>query len=354
MKLSIQKSKQGSYRVRWYDAFNRQCSKTFRRKVDAEVWEGQKRIERSKGEIPRGLQSFGVFSAYWLKSYGEVHHAISTQVRFSQIINQYLKPRFDHMEIGQIGFLHCSEFQTHLCRLKLSAKSINTMMSLLRKMFSDAVAWGFLDKNPAERLRSLRVQQKEILFWSFDERDRFLQLAKQRNARLHFAVAMAVFTGLRSGELMGLKRDCLDFDRREILVKRNFCKASKGIVDQTKSKLNRRIPMNDFVYELLLPFRTSKPDERICAYGLRQLDNMRAFKSLCRKASVTVIRWHDLRHTFASHLVMRGVPLAQVKSLLGHSTIAMTEKYAHLMPDTNRGVTNMILPLAGRLEDKAM
>lgn len=351
--MSIQKTKDGTYRVRWYDHLNRQCSRNFTRKLDAEVWDSQKKIEKSKGEIPRSLQTFGVFAEYWLKVYGEVHLAISTRVRFSQIIKQYFK-KFERLEIGEIRHIQCSELQTKLSEQGLKPKTNNTIMGLLRKMLQDGVNWGFISENPAKRIKNIKVQDREYSFWSFEERDRFLELSKTVNPKLYYAVSLAVFTGLRSGELMGLQRDCLDFERREITVKRILCKTSKKIVEQTKSKQIRRIPMNDVVYDLLKPLKSKPGNTRALVYGLRTWDNMKAFRRLSRLASVKELRWHDLRHTFASHLVMRGVTLAQVQALLGHSSISMTEKYTHLSPDPNKGLTNILLPDFCPKEDLAV
>lgn len=124
-------------------------------------------------------------------------------------------------------------------------------------------------------------------------------------------VVFALHTGLRQAEQFGLRWENVDFENKTITIPR------------FKNGEARRVPMNQSVIELLLQEKS-----RSDAGGFTQ----RTFRPAVEAAGVENFTWHDLRHTFASRLVMKGVDLRTVQELLGHKSIAMTLRYAHLSP----------------------
>lgn len=143
---------------------------------------------------------------------------------------------------------------------------------------------------------------------------------------------VAVHTGLRFGELVALEWVDIDFERRQVTVERNEV---GGIVGTPKNGKTRHIPMTDKVYEVL--WRRRIPQGRVFTLpdgrSVYHEAAARALERACRQARRARFGWHLFRHTFASHLVMRGVPLPAVQQLLGHSKIEMTMRYAHLAPN---------------------
>ena len=138
------------------------------------------------------------------------------------------------------------------------------------------------------------------------------------------AVLLTMNTGLRRGELLKLRWASVDFNRRLLTVEgRN-----------AKSRQTRHVPLNDEATSLLRGWQ-----EHSGGKG-RVFDITTGFKTsweaLLKRAGITRFRWHDLRHHFASRLVQRGVPLNTVRDLLGHSTVQMSLRYAHLAPDQRR------------------
>ena len=114
---------------------------------------------------------------------------------------------------------------------------------------------------------------------------------------------------------------------KHIDLKHNFI-----LLDQTKNGDRREIPINGTVRDALtgLMRRLDSPYVFVDAEGKRLKDVKRSFHTACRKAGIKDFRFHDLRHTFASHLVMAGISISTVKDLLGHKTLTMTLRYAHL------------------------
>jgi integrase len=151
-----------------------------------------------------------------------------------------------------------------------------------------------------------------------------LPLLKNFGDHLTPAVLFSINTGLRRGELFKLQWSSVDFDRRLITVEgRN-----------AKSRQTRHIPLNDEALSLLRRWREQRPYEpRVFAVATNYKNG---WKALLKRAGITNFRWHDMRHHFASRLVQRGVPLNTVRDLLGHSTVQMSLRYAHLAPDQRR------------------
>ena len=138
------------------------------------------------------------------------------------------------------------------------------------------------------------------------------------------AVLLSMNTGLRRGEVLKLRWACVDFERRLLTVEgRN-----------AKNRQTRHVPLNEEAMSALRRWREqSGSGTRLFAVatGFRT-----AWEKLLKRATITRFRWHDLRHHFASRLVQHGVPLNTVRDLLGHSSVAMSLRYAHLTPDQRR------------------
>jgi integrase len=138
------------------------------------------------------------------------------------------------------------------------------------------------------------------------------------------AVLITMNTGLRRGELLKLRWSSVDFDRRLLTVEGH----------NAKSRQTRHVPLNDEATSVLHRWHEQsggKPRVFDIATGFKT-----SWAKLLKRAAITRFRWHDLRHHFASRLVQRGVPLNTVRDLLGHGTVQMSLRYAHLAPDQRR------------------
>lgn len=152
---------------------------------------------------------------------------------------------------------------------------------------------------------------------------------------------------MRQGELKGLQWGSIDWQNQSIVVRHSWNDDTKQL-GSTKSNRERHIPMHAGVYAAL--FARKKATGHVFTKERGQpLDDdylQRRLRALCKEVGMRKIGWHTLRHTFASHLAMRGVPLNTVQALLGHSTIQMTMRYAHLAPSTLRQAIGMLGPQA--------
>ena len=205
---------------------------------------------------------------------------------------------------------------------ELSAATYNRHLSMLKAMLNKGREWGLLLENPAAPIKKRKEDGGRTRFLSTEEVQRLLDGASKTFKPL---LITALHTGMRRGELLSLLWKDVDLHSRII------------IVQQSKSGKKRMIPLDDTVHEVLkkLPSRFGKgvvfPSTR---NGKDPLTNTnKTFTRLTDKVELKDVRFHDLRHTFASHLVMSGVDLVTVQQLLGHAHINMTMRYAHLAPE---------------------
>jgi integrase len=195
--------------------------------------------------------------------------------------------------------------------------SINRELSCLRTLLTKAVEWGKLKANPCAKVRKLKENNQRARFLTKPEIERLLSVCQ---GKLRLAISILINTGMRKGELLGLKWVDLDFDRSLITLL------------NTKNGKPRHIPMNDVVKQAFLQIRLKKGISSLVFPGSKgkMWDFRTSFEIARKKAGLSDVRLHDLRHTFASHLCMSGADLMTVKELLGHSTLVMTQRYSHL------------------------
>jgi integrase len=219
------------------------------------------------------------------------------------------------------------EVLDHYRTLRLSENmapaTINREMSTLKHALSKAVEWKLLRKTAREELVAIRRYQEpdgRLRYLAREaEAERLLQACEEW---LRPIVQTALHTGMRKGELLGLTWDCVDMTHGFIRLK------------QTKNGKARALPLNETLWSLFSGLRTRLDVPWVFHddAGHRWNNVRHGFERACEAAGLTDFHFHDLRHTFASWLIMGGIPLATVSNLLGHTTPTMTLRYAHLSP----------------------
>jgi len=217
------------------------------------------------------------------------------------------------------------------------AKSINNALTVIRRMLVIARKRGLITTVP--EIDWLKVPPQEFDFLDFEEADRLLAAVDEWWRTM---VLVALRTGMRMGELIALRWQDVDLVAGKVTVKQN---AVKGRIGTPKSGKAREIALSNDTVAALKAHRHLRGPLVFCAMDGRMLKYTELRHPLwraCRKAGLRPVQWHALRHSFASHLVMRGVPLKAVQELLGHSTIQMTMRYAHLTPQVTRDAVNLL------------
>jgi integrase len=205
--------------------------------------------------------------------------------------------------------------------------SVNREIALLKHMFTKAIEWGKLTENPAKKVKLLKGEVKRVRFLMPDE---IRSLLSNCADHLEPIVTVALHTGMRKGELLGLQWPQIDFEQ--------------GIITLTDTKNNERrdIPMNETVKDTLRGIERIGENVFCNGDGETFANVRRSFETALRKSGIENFRFHDLRHTFASTLVMAGEDLNTVRELLGHKDLTMTLRYAHLAPNLKKKAVNVL------------
>ena len=223
-------------------------------------------------------------------------------------------------------------------RLKFVGKaSVNKNIGCLRAMYNKAIEWDLFDgRNPCSGIKFYRLDNKRLRFL---EREDIKRLLSNCSGHLKDIVEFAINTGMRKGEIFNLKWHDIDFRNGLIHVLK------------TKNTEKREIPLNGTVSNIL--FRVKKNPESPYVFssydGKPFNDIKKSFYTALKKSKIENFRFHDLRHTFASHLIMNGVDLLTVKELLGHKTIEMTLRYSHLSCDHKKRAVESLDPQNGTI-----
>ncbi len=203
----------------------------------------------------------------------------------------------------------------------VTPSTVNRELAVLRHLLRLAEEWGYIEKVP--RIRLGPEPQGRLRFLDEDELVRLLAACEGKASKspvLLPIVTVAVNTGMRKREILGLAWERVDFARGVLRL------------EQTKSGRRREIPMTPAVYQAL----TDLPGPKVEGLVFRKRDGSQwgsirtAFEGACREAKIEAFRFHDLRHTFASHFMMSTGDLPALQKILGHATLAMTMRYAHL------------------------
>jgi integrase len=212
--------------------------------------------------------------------------------------------------------------------------TVNRTLALLRKVLNDAVRWGHLQHAPKVRL--LKVPEQPFLFLRREQASEFLALAAEKTPNDAPLYQTAIYTGARMGELYGLRWSDVDMNRQQITIARSYAQPFP------KSKKPRHVPIGPELAAALRAWRRDCPLAADLVFPgadgkMRPRERApRGFADLAEAVRVPgkdAITFHDLRHTAASLMVMSGVNLRTVQRMLGHSTVTVTEKYAHLADD---------------------
>lgn len=328
--------------------------------IDIVVWRGDERVrirkssgaktrfealerereERAKlGYLVRGspgpCPTFSDFARTFIETYATNNNKPSEVDSKQTIIRKHLDPSFGKMKLDAIGPQHIEQHKARQLASSLSPKSINNQLTVFRRILMVAHEWGKLAVVPP--IRWMKTPQATFDFLSFEEAVRL-----ETNSRFPM-ISVALRTGLRHGELLALRWEDVDLTSGRMLVRRAI---ARGIVGTPKNNKSREVELGDDVMACLrvLPSRFRNelifpgPDGRLLTRG----ECRQPLESACKKAGLRRIGWHVLRHTFASHLVMRGVPLKVVMELLGHAKIDMTMRYSHLSPDVRREAVRLL------------
>ncbi len=346
----------GAYQIDYVDPGGKRVRLSFKRKKDAEAELGKRVSLIAEHRYLDVKKDYKTTLSELIKKYEENFGAQRSFDRWKAFclknFEDYFRPE---TTLSNIRYVDVETYQNHL-REKITRQntvransSINREISCLRHLFRKAVEWEMMERSPFDRGKSLLLKENNarLRFLTEDEVKRLLDAC---SSHLRDIVICALNTGMRRGEILSLK----------------WSQIRNGLIylEQTKTDEPRQVPINEELARLFQEIRRKQKvgTEHVFTYSrvnpmkgkpagtpvLNVLEGnpvsyiKTAFWAALRRAGIVNFKFHDLRHTFASHMVMRGASLKEVQEILGHKTMTMTLRYAHLSQEHKKKAVNLL------------
>ncbi len=263
------------------------------------------------------------------------------------MIRTHLRPAFGKRPLHELGPVDVEQFR--IARAKKAPKTVRNLLVLYQSILSYAQELGWLLTVP--RVHKPKLVETEYQWLRASAHvEKLLEAAMEETPGVMETYAVAFYTGMRAGEILGLHWDDIDLDTRLITVARSYAEA-------TKNGRIRYVPILDPLVPVLEAWRKRCPSKVLVfptSTGTMQLPSCRVLQEIyhacLKRAELPRIRFHDARHTFASHWVMRGGDIFKLQRILGHQTIQMTMRYAHLAPNAFAGDLDRLRDVVPRRE----
>jgi len=261
---------------------------------------------------------FEDFSEHYLE-YSKANKSFSTYWRRDRFSVNNLLSAFKGKYLFEITPQMIEKYKASRLE-KVEPATVNRELACLKHMYTKAIEWGYVRTNPVKAVKLLKEPPGRLRYLRPEEVG---ALTKACSDYMRPIVVMALNTGMRKSEILNLKWKDVDLKNRKITV------------INTKNNESRVIPINQTLFEELIPLSQKANGEYVFSdrNGHPFRDIKKGFTAALKRAGIENFRFHDLRHTFGSHLVMQGVDIKTVQQVMGHRQIKMTMRYSHLSPE---------------------
>jgi integrase len=291
----------------------------------------------------------------------------STYSRDKYLVTNHIKPALGRLKLKNMNAMHLQSLYRERLDSGLSGSTVQKIHHVLHKGLRQAVRWNLIPRNPADSVKAPTPTPKEMHPLSAHEARRLLDAA--REDRLEALYVLALHTGMRRGELLGLKWADVDLENATVRVRRTLTRTDNGrrlALGEPKTKKSRRtVRLTQRALEALRSHRARQAKEKLKVGSLYQDQGLvfagegggfinpsnlrqRSFAPLLQDAGLPQITFHDLRHTCASLLFQKNVHPKFVQELLGHASVAITlDTYSHMLPGMGDETANAIGEVLG-------
>jgi len=254
---------------------------------------------------------------------------------------KHIEPIFSDHPLSKIQPFDLEKLKIKLASDGLAPATVKHILVIIRQLVNKAIAWGMWSgENPIKKIKLPKLNNRRERFLSPEEAHALLAKLKNTSIQLYNMALLSLHTGMRAGEIFSLKWGHIDVENGLIHIA------------DPKSSRARKCFMTTSIKELFLSLEPREPSD-FCFYSriggpVKEVSHAfdRAVKRLGFNNGITDARqkvtFHTLRHTFASWLALEGKPILTIKELLGHQSLAMTERYSHLTPDHKKEATEVI------------
>ena len=322
------------------NTFKRVMKSGFGSRAEAEHYLAEIRIELEKGTcINKNKQlTFKDIANEFMENYADAYCRKSTVSGYYGYLKNHLLPFFARYKAMEITPNIIRNYIASMQKKGFKNKTINHTINLMSGIFNKAIEAGFVNQNPVSLVKRLALPHIEMEFLDTFDIKALLETAKAEYPTFYPLLQTAIATGLRRGELVALTWNDVDFDRKLIRVNKSY---HNGRLEETKTKKSvRNVCIPENLVNVLLEWKKVAPTSKIVFCNklgnYQDPNNMikRYFKPCLEKAGIKNIRFHDLRHTYASLMIAKGMPIKFIQEQMGHTSIQVTlDKYGHLMPE---------------------
>ena len=321
-------------KVFWIDYFDRNRKRVQESSHSSIRRDAEQLLALRKSEVLRGVYKRPVKVAFETFGKRYMEHAKANKrswLRDEQMLKQLTEYFGSERPLTAIGPVDIEGYKLRR-RTQVSGSTVNRELALLKRMFNLAIEWDlFLDRNPVCRVNFFKEFNIHRRVLSIEEEEK---LIKHAAPFLQELIIFALNTGMRVGEIFSLQWSYVDLGKGvlNVFAPKTGKTRAVPINTETRRVLEARAlgPKNDYVF---YNHDTGKPF----------VDLKAGFALACRKAGISGVTWHTLRHTFASCLLDRGVDIVTVQQLLGHSTVVVTMRYTHTNLDSKRAAVEKLV-----------
>jgi integrase len=336
--MSIERTAQGKRRVRWRDSEGKSRARVFRTLQDARAFEAEIVSAKRKGTLPDyrlGNMLVSEHAASWIEN---MHTRPATLATYRSRLNAVILPQLGDRRLNQVRRADIQRVITSM-RSTSSPASIRGVYAVLHLLFADAVESELIAVSPC---RSISLPPKQARPVQPLNGLVVKSITDAMPEQYRVLVWIGIGTGMRLGEVLGLRVSDILWMRREIRVERQMTAAGK--IAELKTAASRRtIPVDSMIIDQI--------NLHLQRFGELPSPSRTVFAKHWRRAAAVGVRFHDLRHTYASALIRSGLSVKVVQERLGHSSAMITlDVYGHLWPDDadlGRGVIEGLFAASG-------
>lgn len=318
-------------------------------KRDAEKKQAELLHQMDTGTFMRpGNTTVKDYLCLWLNNYAKTNLSPRSYERYESIVRVHLAPALGRIPLTQLKPAHIQKLYASGLDKGLSPRSVRYHHVVLHKALQTALKWGMVSRNPADGVDVPKAHHPDMQIWEHHDIVRFLEAAK--STPYHHLFHLALFTGMRRGELLALRWSDVDLVIGQLSVNRSLACLNDGtyLFTQPKSARSRRTIALPPSAALSLKDHQERQKLECVMQGMswthdalvfsnsegkpwRPNSISRAWETTARHAGVKIIRFHDARHTHASIMLRQGIHPKIVQERLGHSSIAITlDTYSHV------------------------
>jgi integrase len=319
--------------------------------------EAYEKLQKALMEYRQGLLATGPrqtvkqYLEYWLEHVHKQSIRLHTYIKVRELLDLHILPQLGHLQLQKLTIQHVQAFYSTL-QGKLSPSRVRFIHSTLHTALDHAVRTGLVAKNACESVTLPRLVRREMQVLTPEQARGVVEAAK--GSRMEALLLLALTTGMRRGELLGLKWEDITLveGNGSLQVRRSMTRvAGHGVVssEPKTASSRRKIALSPFVVGVLKEHRVHQWEMRLRA-GAKWTENdlvfcnvygnflhparlYMMFHKVLEEAGMPCIRFHDLRHSAATILLSMGVNVKVVQEMLGHSRISMTlDTYSHVLP----------------------